>query len=148
MAPHEQTLVTLARAACAGDIGTVARAFDYPAALYVDDDILPLANSWTLRELLDRFHKVLLEAGVIDVRVEVAARSLPRGALHSAWIEKSYLDAAGRLAAHAHIRVFYSTALGQPALRLVEIIEAPFAGRIAPLCEWLRGLSAGQSPRG
>lgn len=133
MLSHDAFLAAISRNLLSGTFAPITDSFDYPAAIYVEDRVVVVHDEGRLRGILEEYRALLLELGVASMLVRVSATAVPRGELRSAWLDKTYLDAAGRSIDHSAVRYYYAIVGGRPRLRLLEYLRLPFGQRLTAM---------------
>ncbi|MDW3224661.1 MAG: hypothetical protein R8G34_17570 [Paracoccaceae bacterium] len=117
---------TMARSFMAGEYEAVASTHVYPGAVYIDGEVIVLADDAAfLRQIKDQCRKNY-EMGVRRVKSHVVAQSLSRANNYSVWVMWQHFGAGGELLSTTNARyICRDNALGAPQIQLVEFIDVP-----------------------
>lgn len=116
----------MARSCAIGDFDAVAKHYELPGALYIEDDIVLWPNQAALVRFLKSHRECNYNLGARSVRSKIVAQSLKVERHFSVWVEWQHLDGAGDLLFVIAARYFCRHGSdGVPVIQLVEVPQRP-----------------------
>jgi hypothetical protein len=139
----EQTVQAFVASMLAGDFEAALARFSIPAVIYVDGHATVFATRDALARGMEQYVGILRAEGAASVAVRVVAKSATRGPAHSAWLECSYRDAAGRQVALSDVRYYYTRVDDTLTVSMLEYRRLPLEDKMRRIPA-LKGLGSGQ----
>lgn len=116
----------MAKSFMAGEYETVASTHVYPGAVYINGEVVVMADRAAFLSLIKNQCRKNYEMGVRRVKNHVVAQSVSRANNYSVWVMWKHFDDMDTLLSTTNARyICRDDARGAPQIQLVEFIDVP-----------------------